>query len=121
MTMPTVKLNKHEYETIYRILITSSVESVGEQRNLNDILESFEKAGYALGTESSNGIPRMYTIDNDVHLELPGDARNTLCDHMDRGIGRFQTWSVRCIPDVLDRLDFVINTSENEYENKEVT
>ena len=105
MTMPTVQLNQHEYETVYRILITSSVESVGEQRNLNDILEAFEKAGHAVGAESSNGIPRMYTIDKNVRLELPGDASNTLRDHMDRGIGRFQTWSVRCIPDVLDRLD----------------
>lgn len=43
----TMKLSKHEYETIYRILITSSVESVGEQRNLNDILEAFEKVGMA--------------------------------------------------------------------------
>ena len=105
MTMPSVQLNKHEFETIYRILITSSVESVGEQRNLNDILEVFEKAGYAVGVESSNGVPRMYTVDKDVRLELLGDARSTLRDHMDRGIGRFQSWSVRCIPDVLDRLD----------------
>lgn len=99
-----MKLNKHEYETIYRILITSSVGSVGEQRNLNDILEAFEKAGMAIGGES-NGVPRMYTIERDTQLELPAGAPATLRDHLDRGIGRFQTWSVRCIPDVLDRLD----------------
>ena len=105
-----MKLNKHEYETIYRILITSSVESVGEQRNLNDILEAFEKAGTGIGAES-NGVPRMYTIDRDITLELPAAAPATLRDHLDRGIGRFQTWSVRCIPGVLDRLEFIENTT----------
>jgi len=105
-----MKLNKHEYETIYRILITSSVESVGEQRNLNDILEAFEKAGTGIGAES-NGVPRMYTIERDIKLELPAGAPATLRDHLDRGIGRFQTWSVRCIPGVLDRLEFVENTT----------
>jgi len=99
-----MKLSKHEYETIYRILITSSVESVGEQRNLNDILEAFEKVGMGIGVQA-NGVPRMYTIERDIKLELPAGAPATLRDHLDRGIGRFQTWSVRCIPDVLDRLD----------------
>jgi hypothetical protein len=104
MTMAKVKFDKHEFETVYRILITSSVESVGEQRNLNDVLTAFEDAGRAIGAES-NGVPRMYTIDHDIKLELPAAAPATLRDHLDRGIGRFQTWSVRCIPDVLDRLD----------------
>ena len=84
--MPKVKLNQHEYETIYRILITSSVESVGEQRNLNDILEAFEKAGTGIGAES-NGVPRMYTIERDITLELPAAAPATLRDHLDRGHG----------------------------------
>lgn len=101
--MAKVKLNKLEFETIYRILITSSVESVGEQRNLNDVLSAFESAGKAIGAES-NGVPRMYTIDHEIKLELPASAPATLRDHLDRGIGRFQTWSVRCIPEVLDRL-----------------
>ena len=114
--MPKVKLNQHEYETIYRILITSSVESVGEQRNLNDILSAFENAGQATGAES-NGLPRMYTIDRDIKLELPAGAPDTLRDHLDRGIGRFQTWSVRCIPGVLDRLDFAANTTTDAPEN----
>ena len=114
--MPKVKLNQHEYETIYRILITSSVESVGEQRNLNDILSAFENAGQAIGAES-NGVPRMYTIERDIKLELPAGAPDTLRDHLDRGIGRFQTWSVRCIPDVLDRLEFVANTTLDAPEN----
>jgi hypothetical protein len=100
-----VKLTKHEYETIYRILITSSVENVGEQRNLNDVLQAFEGAGYAIGTEGANGLPRMYTIDKDTHLSLPEGAGETLRDHINRGIGRFQTWSVRCLPEVLDRLE----------------
>ena len=104
-----MKLNKHEFETIYRILITSSVESVGEQRNLNDILEAFERAGTGIGGEA-NGVPRMYTIDRDIKLDLPAGAPTTLRDHLDRGIGRFQTWSVRCIPDVLDRLDGTTTT-----------
>ena len=102
--MAKVKLSKLEYETIYRILITSSVESVGEQRNLNEILSAFEGAGQAIGGES-NGVPRMYTIGDDVTLELSSTAPATLRDHLDRGIGRFQTWSVRCIPEVLDRLE----------------
>jgi len=104
MDETTMKLTKHEFETIYRILITSSVESVGEQRNLNDVLAAFENAGQAIGAES-NGVPRMYTIERDTTLELPAAAPATLRDHLDRGIGRFQTWSVRCIPDVLDRLN----------------
>lgn len=105
MAETTVTLNKHEYETVYRILITSSAESVGEQRNLNDVLTAFEEAGYALGTENANGVPRMFTIDKDVSLDLPGDAKGVLSSHLDKGIGRFQTWSVRCIPDILDRLE----------------
>ena len=58
-----------------------------------------------MGEESPNGIPRMFTIDNDVNLDLPANAKTTLRTHLDKGIGRFQTWSVRCIPDVLDRLE----------------
>ena len=79
------------------------MESVGEQRNLNDVLSAFESAGKAIGAEP-DGVPRMYTIDGEIKLELPASAPDTLRDHLDRGIGRFQTWSVRCIPEVLDRL-----------------
>ena len=38
----TITLTPNDYEAIYRILITSSVESLAEQRNLNDVLEAFE-------------------------------------------------------------------------------
>ena len=103
--MQTLMLTTHEYETIYRILITSSVESVGEQRNLNDVLELFEGAGHALDSASANGVPRMYTVATETRLELTGGATKTLREHIGKGIGRFQTWSVRCLPGVLDRLE----------------
>ena len=43
MTM-TLKVNAHEFEAMYRILITTTCDSIGEQRNLNDVLEAFEGA-----------------------------------------------------------------------------
>ena len=104
MTM-TLKVTAHEFEAIYRILITTTCDSIGEQRNLNDVLEAFEGAGYALDKASANGVPRMYSLKQDATIGLPRVAADTLTSHINRGIGRFQTWSVRCIPDVLDRLN----------------
>jgi hypothetical protein len=101
----TITLTPNDYEAIYRILITSSVESLAEQRNLNDVLEAFEKAGEAIGIENGNGVPRMFTINGDTSIELTRLAAETLRDHCDRGIGRFQSWAVRGIPAVLDRLE----------------
>ena len=104
MTM-TLKVNAHEFEAMYRILITTTCDSIGEQRNLNDVLEAFEAAGYALDPASANGVPRMYSVKQEATIGLTRVAADTLASHINRGIGRFQSWSVRCLPGVLDRLD----------------
>jgi hypothetical protein len=104
-----MKLNKHEFEAIYRILITTTCDSIGEQRNLNDVLEAFEGAGYALDPASENGVPRMYSISGDAEIGFTRVAADTLRSHINRGIGRFQSWSVRCLPGVLDRLQSIEN------------
>ena len=44
-------LTKIEYETIYRILITSNVETMAEQRGLNEVLDEMESAGFAVGDD----------------------------------------------------------------------
>jgi|TARA_Y100001951_G_C11094817_1_gene158734 hypothetical protein len=103
--MTTLTVNTHEFEAIYRILITSTCDSIGEQRNLNDVLEAFEVAGYALDAASANGVPRMYSVKKDAAIGLTRVAADTLSDHINRGIGRFQSWSVRCLPAVLDRIE----------------
>ena len=105
----TITLTPTDYEAIYRILITSSVESLADQRNLNDVLEAFESAGEAIDSDNGNGVPRMYTIKADTSITLPRLAAKTLRDHCDRGIGRFQSWAVRGLPAVLDRLETPYN------------
>ncbi len=99
-----LELSTNEYETIYRILITTSVEGISEQRNLNDVLDSFESAGDGL-PGGENGVPRMYTAQDGALVELTKSQVSTLKNHIGKGIGRFQAWSTRCIPAVLDRME----------------
>ena len=96
-------VSKENYETCYRILITSQVESVAEQRNLNDVLTVFEKAGQVVGEEVS-GLPRMYSITEPTTMHLNAVQARTLKQHVDKGINRFQTWAVRGLPDLMDAL-----------------
>ena len=56
-----LNLTKIEYETIYRILITSNVETMAEQRGLNSVLDEMESAGFAVG-DDVEGLPQMFTI-----------------------------------------------------------
>ena len=105
MSHPKISLNKAEYEAIYRILITSSVESLAEQRNLEDVLEALEARGMAIGADEGNGVPRMYTIVDEVELEVSRMDADTLRTHLDSGVGRFQVWAVRPIAGVLERLE----------------
>jgi len=105
MTPTTVKLDRAEYEAIYRVLITSSVENLAEQRNLNEVLEALEKVGMPLGVKPDNGVPRMYTIIDDVSVAITPLGADTLRLHLDKGVGRFQAWATRPIPAVLERLD----------------
>jgi len=98
-----LELSTNEYETIYRILITTSVEGISEQRNLNDVLDNFESAGD--GLPGANGVPRMFTAQDGALVELTKSQVSTLKTHIGKGIGRFQAWSTRCIPAVLDRME----------------
>jgi hypothetical protein len=109
MTPTSVKLDRTEYEAIYRVLITSSVENLAEQRNLNEVLEALEKVGEPIGPNSDNGVPRMYTIDGDVSVAITPLGAATLRQHLDKGVGRFQAWATRSIPAVLERLEALPN------------
>ena len=94
-----------EFETIYRILITSSCENgISEIRELNKVLDAFESSGTAIGA-GDNGLPRMYTAADNTKLELTKSQVSTLRSHINKGTGRFQAWSTRCIPAVLDRME----------------
>ena len=98
-----ILISKADYEIIYRILITSQVESVAEQRNLNDALNLLEEAGEIVGDEVP-GLPRMYSIQEPATMHFDAVQARTLKQHVDKGIGRFQTWAVRGLPDLMDAL-----------------
>jgi len=101
----TIELIKLEYETVYRILITSNVETMAEQRGLNEILDQMESIGFPVG-DSVEGLPRMYSIKpgSMATLTLPASSAKIMAHHIENGIGRFQTWAVRSLPTVIDRL-----------------
>ena len=103
--MMDVELSKIEYETIYRILITSSVENMAEQRGLNEVLDEMESAGFAVG-DSVEGLPQMYSIKpgSPAQIRISPASSRVMAKHIETGIGRFQTWAVRSLPDVIDRL-----------------
>lgn len=96
---------KSEYEIIYRILITSNVESMAEQRALNEVLDEMESAGFAVG-DDIEGLPQMYTIKpgSPAQLRITTASGKIMAKHIEAGIGRFQTWAVRSLPDIIDKL-----------------
>tara|TARA_R110002020_G_scaffold163226_1_gene349217 strand:- start:283 stop:609 length:327 start_codon:yes stop_codon:yes gene_type:complete len=100
-----LNLTKIEYETIYRILITSNVETMAEQRGLNSVLDEMESAGFAVG-DDVEGLPQMFTIKpgTPAQLRISSASAKVMADHIESGIGRFQTWAVRSLPGVIDRL-----------------
>ena len=99
------ELTKIEYETIYRILITSNVETMAEQRALNEVLDEMESAGFAVGYEVE-GLPQMFSIKpgTPAQLRISSASAKVMAEHIESGIGRFQTWAVRSLPGVIDRL-----------------
>ena len=50
-------------------------------------------------------MPRMYSVAKETTIELTSVGVETLKSHIDKGIGRFQSWSVRELPAVIDRLE----------------
>jgi|TARA_R100000808_G_C2088525_1_gene109783 hypothetical protein len=96
-------VEKSQYEAIYRILITSNADNLAEQRNLNEVLELMEAAGKPIGDENP-GLPRMFSIKDKVELEVSAMNAQTLKQHIDKGINRFQAWSVRSLADLMDQL-----------------
>jgi hypothetical protein len=110
-TTRELKVSTQEFECVYRILITGSVESISEQRDLNDVLDVFETAGDAIAG-AANGVPRMYSAQDGTGIELTKSQQSTLRNHINQGIGRFQAWSTRCIPPLLDRMESMTNQKE---------
>ena len=98
-----VDITKPQYEAIYRILITTTVDNLAEQRYLNEVLELMEGVGKAVGEENP-GLPRMFTVDDTVGLEVSKSNARTLKEHIDKGINRFQAWSVRDLVGLMDQL-----------------
>ena len=98
------ELTKIEYETIYRILITSNVETMAEQRALNEVLDEMESAGFAV--DEVEGLPQMFSITpgTPAQLRISSASAKVMAEHIESGIGRFQTWAVRSLPGVIDRL-----------------
>ena len=98
-------LTKIEYETIYRILITSNVETMAEQRGLNEVLDEMESAGFAVG-DDVEGLPQMFSIKpgSPAGIRISSASAKIMARHIESGIGRFQTWAVRSLPGVIDRL-----------------
>jgi hypothetical protein len=103
----TIELTANEYGMIYRICITTSVESISETRALNHVLDALEDVGESLPqneAEAAAGAPQMFGAADGVLITLSINEIETLKKHLDNGIGRFQYWSVRSLPDVIDRL-----------------
>tara|TARA_R100000808_G_scaffold24992_1_gene60274 strand:+ start:2544 stop:2870 length:327 start_codon:yes stop_codon:yes gene_type:complete len=99
------ELTKIEYETCYRILITSNVQTMAEQRALNEILDEMESAGFAVGDEVE-GLPQMFSIKpgTPAQLRISSASAKVMAEHIESGISRFQTWAVRSLPGVVDTL-----------------
>ena len=103
----TIELSAIEYGMIYRICITTSVESIAETRALNRVLDALEDVGEALpqsDNDAAAGVPQMYGVSDGVSIAFSEADADTLKKHLDNGIGRFQYWSIRSLPEVIDRL-----------------
>lgn len=103
----TIELSANEYGMIYRICITTSVESISDTRALNRVLDALEDRGEALpqtDAEKAAAAPQMFAAPDGVRIKFSNDEVDTLKRHLDNGIGRFQYWSIRSLPDVIDRL-----------------
>jgi len=103
----TIELSANEFGMIYRICITTSVESIAETRALNRVLDALEDAGDALPQsdgDAAAGVPQMFGAPDGVSITFTDADADTLKKHLDNGIGRFQYWSIRSLPEVIDRL-----------------
>ena len=103
----TIELSANEYGMIYRICITTSVESIAETRALNRVLDALEDSGEAVpqsDEERAAGAPQVFNASDGVRITFSDADADTLKRHLDNGIGRFQYWSIRSLPDVIDRL-----------------
>ena len=78
---------------------------MAEQRALNEVLDEMESAGFAVGDEVE-GLPQMFSIKpgTPAQLRISSASAKVMAEHIESGIGRFQTWAVRSLPGVIDRL-----------------
>ena len=103
----TINLSANEFAMIYRICITTSVESIAETRALNRVLDALESIGDPLPQsdgEAAAGVPQMFGAPDGASITFTDSDADTLKRHLDNGIGRFQYWSIRSLPEVIDRL-----------------
>ena len=103
----TIELSANEFAMIYRICITTSVESIADTRALNRVLDSLESIGEALpqsDVDAAAGVPQMFDAPDGASITFTEADAATLTKHLDNGIGRYQYWSIRSLPDVIDRL-----------------
>ena len=97
-------LDVAEFETVYRILITSPSEGgLSQLRTLTDLLEAMEDLGHAKGPDTGEGVP-LFTVHDEVELRLTKNEETTFKAMLTAGVGKYQAWAVRPVIGVLDRL-----------------
>ena len=93
-----------EFETVYRVLITSPTEGgLSQLRTLTDLLDWMEDAGFTKAEATDGAIP-LYTVLDDVTMPLSSNEETTFKTLLTAGITRYQAWAVRPLLAVLDRL-----------------
>lgn len=116
-----LRLDPKDYGIIYRMIITSSPEGVSGVRTTNDLLNLFEAEGDPRAQtpdEVANDVPVLYEAGEEVCIFLSTSEQNALKKQIGDGVKRFQSWVVRTMPAVLDRLQELESEETPEAEGE---
>ena len=120
-----LELNTEEYETVYRVYITTIPEGgMSQQRVLCDMLDQMESMGDPKTDDESN-VP-MYTTRGGkdvVVVLLTKNEESTFRNTLTAGVKRFQSWATRAVPGILDRLESLepVNIGGTDDDSNEAT
>ena len=108
-----LELDTKEFETVYRILITSvPTEGQGQSRTLNGLLDWMEEVGFSRA--EGEDVP-VYSSSDTQTMELNKTEEAAFRAFIEAGIMRYQAWVTRPISGLLDRLKET-EVTENEPE-----
>ena len=102
-----LKLMPDEFAIIHRILATSAPEDIAGIRTISGLMDQIESKGSPANGTSGPETP--FQTSGPVTLKLSTAEATTLKANILAGVGRFQAWAVRTMPDVVDKIDLQIN------------